>query len=240
MNLVAIETATTRCGVAVWIDEDVVVELALRQPRAHAENLVPLLADALRYAGLDAGRLDAVAVSAGPGSYTGLRIGASTAKGLAVAVDAELVPVPSLEALAYAAREAISESDVLVAAFDARRDEVFAAAFQKRKDGSLDVHRETVAVAVGEVADWLGAVEGDVVLAGDGGEKIAGAWKAPRRNVKLLPDAAAHPAAAWIARLGAERLAEGRTADPSQFEPFYLKEFVAKRPTASAFEKLSF
>src|SRR5690606_13682330 len=141
----AIETATTVCSVALWTDEDVVVEAALYRPRAHAENLVPLIGDVLRYGAIAPRDVDAVAVSAGPGSYTGLRIGASTAKGLVTAVDAELVAVPSLEALASAAADLIGESDMLLAVFGARRDEVFAAAFCKQADGGLRIHRETAA-----------------------------------------------------------------------------------------------
>lgn len=240
MNLVAIETAAGPCSVALLIDGDVVVELTLNRPRAHAENLVPLLADALRYGGLEAGDLDAVAVSAGPGSFTGLRIGASTAKGLAVAVDADLVDVPSLEALAFPARDMLAESDILLAAFDARRDDVFASAFRREPDGSLGVRMETVAISAGELARRLGTVEGAVWLVGDGGAKIARAWPDGAAPATLLPEADVHPAAASVARLGAARLSRGETADPSHFEPFYLKDFVAKTPAASAFERLPF
>lgn len=239
-HLVAIETATDRCSVAIRAAGEIVIELALNRPRSHAEQLVPLLADALRYAGLEPRELDAVAVSSGPGSYTGLRIGASTAKGLAVAVGAELVPVPSLEALAYAGREALSTADVLVSAFDARRDEVFAAAYQLMTDGSLDVFRETAAIPVDGVAAWLGPIDGDLVLAGNGGAKIAGAQPESYDRVRLLPEGSAALSAAWVARLGARRHALGQIVDPTNFEPYYLKDFVAKLPTTSAFEKLTF
>ena len=243
MNLVALETATAVCSVALWIDGGVVVEAALNRPRAHAENLVPLISDVLRYGGIAARDLDAVAVSAGPGSFTGLRIGASTAKGLASAVDAGLVAVPSLEALAYSAAGAvgvIDASDILLAVFDARRDEVFAAAFRRQADGSLGVHRETAAVSLVDLGDWLGMVAGTVFLAGDGSTKWAAAWGDEMPRVRLLSDEVVRPSAASVARLGAERLARGETVDVAEFEPFYLKEFVAKMPTTSAFAKLPF
>ncbi len=239
MNLVAIETSTTLCGAALLVDGEVAVELTLNRPRAHAENLVPLIADSLRFGVLTPADLDAVAVSAGPGSYTGLRIGASTAKGLAVAVDAELVAVPSLEALAFPLRDAIGDSDVLVAAFDARRDEVFAAAFQRAPDGSLGIRMETVAISAGDVAGRLGDVDGTVLLVGDGAAKIAQEWGENGAPARIMSDADAHPTAASVARLGAARLARGETADPTRFEPFYLKDFIAQKPAATAFEKLS-
>lgn len=240
MNLLAIETATSVCSVALWQDGEVTVELTLNRPRAHAENLVPMLSDALRYGGLKASDVDVLAVSAGPGSYTGLRIGVSTAKGLAAAVDAKLVAVPSLEALAFGSRYALSEGDVMVAAFDARRDEVFAAAFAASTNGRLDEVRRTDAILVGEAAEWLGNVEGNVLLAGDGAAKLHVALTGLDFDVMRLPQMDVFPSAGAVARLGAERLSSGDTADVASFEPHYLKEFVARKPATTAFEKLPF
>lgn len=240
MNLVAIETATRVCSVALWMDGDVVVEAALNRPRAHAENLVPLIGDVLRYGGIASRDVDAVAVSAGPGSYTGLRIGASTAKGLIAAVDAELVAVPSLEALASAAADVISEPDILLASFGARRDEVFAAAYYRQTDGSLGIHRETAAIAPLDVVSWIGDVEGSIFLVGDGAAGIAAAWDGKPTRMRHLSADVVRPSAASVARLGVERLFRGDVVDVANFEPFYLKDFVAKRPSASAFDKLPF
>ena len=241
MNLLAIETATTVCSVALWMNGSVVVELTLNRPRAHAENLVPLISDALRYGNLTAPDVNAVAVSAGPGSYTGLRIGASSAKGFAAAVDASLVEVPSLEALAYGARDFLSDADVIVAAFDARRDEVFAAAFQLNTSSSgLEVFRPTSAVRTDEVVDWLGVVDGHVVLVGDGAEKMLNALTEAGVASSLLSSAEHYPRAAAVAALGARRFAAGETVDCALFEPRYLKEFVANKPATTAFEKLPF
>ncbi len=240
LNLLAIETATSVCSVALLTSGLVSVELTLNRPRAHAENLVPLLADTLRYGGLKASDVDVVAVSAGPGSYTGLRIGASTAKGLARAVDAALVAVPSLEALAYGSRSAVPEGDVIVAAFDARRDEVFAAAFKiAGSSGDLIPWRPTSAVRADEVAEWLGKLDSRAVCVGDGGERAQIALSGAGLAADRLPEAV-HPRAGWVAVLGAERFARGETVDPALFEPHYLKEFVAKKPSATAFEKLQF
>src|SRR5690554_576977 len=100
VNLLAIETATNVCSVAVAQSGRLRAEISLSRPRAHAEHLVPMIQDALRYADVRADQLQVVAVSSGPGSYTGLRIGVSTAKGLAEAVEAALVGVPTLMGLA--------------------------------------------------------------------------------------------------------------------------------------------
>lgn len=244
MNLLAIETATHVCSVALWMNDSVAVELTLNRPRAHAENLVPLLSDALRYGGLSASGVEVVAISSGPGSYTGLRIGVSTAKGLVAAGDAALVEVPSLEALAYASRGVLSGGDVIVAAFDARRDEVFAAAFQTASpsldEDALLPYRPTTAVRSEDVAAWLGSIDGRAVLVGDGAEKLHAALSTAGYAAVRLSDSEYAPRAGPVAALGARCFAKGHTVDHALFEPQYLKEFVAKKSSTSAFEKLAF
>ncbi|WP_457651390.1 tRNA (adenosine(37)-N6)-threonylcarbamoyltransferase complex dimerization subunit type 1 TsaB [Rhodocaloribacter sp.] len=240
--LLAIETATDVCGVALMEDARVTVSLTLARPRMHAEQLVSLIRDALRYGGLEAGALGAVAVSMGPGSYTGLRIGVSTAKGLALAVGAQLVGVPSLEALAATAAPAADPGDVVCAAFNARRDEVYAAAFRVGADAGLTPLAETTALPARDLPAWLPVqAAGRLRLVGEGApaaaEVLAPVWGARLRT--LPPDAFA-PDAAATARLGRARLARGETEDPAAFEPFYLKAFVARRNTRSAFERLPF
>jgi tRNA threonylcarbamoyladenosine biosynthesis protein TsaB len=136
--LLALETATPTCGVALLRTGDeadgsatVVAEAHLHRPRVHGARLAPLVRDVLAHAEASPAALDAVAVSEGPGSFTGLRIGVSTAKGLAWAAGAALVGVPTLEALAATLAPVAAPGDRLVAALDARRDDVYAAAFRR-------------------------------------------------------------------------------------------------------------
>lgn len=240
MNLLALETATNVCSVALWRRDSVACELTLNRPRAHAENLVPLISDALTYGGLEPPDIDVVAVSAGPGSYTGLRIGASTAKGFAVAVDASIVAVPSLAALAESVRGAMKEGDLVVASFDARRDEVFAAAFESGPSSTLTTFQSTAAVRASDVADWLGVTDGRILLVGDGAAKMRSALADAGRTADLLPPSVFHPRAGTVAVLGARLFATGEWVDVGEFEPQYLKDFVAMKPTVTAFEKLPF
>jgi tRNA threonylcarbamoyladenosine biosynthesis protein TsaB len=264
-TLLALETSTDVCSVAILQGDRVTVELSLCRPRAHAENLISLIADALRYAAVEPDQLDAVAVSQGPGSYTGLRIGASTAKGLAAAVDILLIGIPSLEALASTAAAVASEGEFVVAAFNARRDEVFAAAFRQTGDARIEQYGETVALAIDEAADWLGRrpdapsapdrenlatdeaadrlgrPEGRRIwLVGDGGPKLMAALCDSDLPVRLLDPALFAPSAASVARLASRRLAAGLAEDVAAFEPFYLKEFVAKKAAGSIFDRLTF
>ena len=242
MPLLAIETATDVCSVALMQDDRVTVALALARPRAHAETLVPMIREALAY-GLVAPRdLDAVAVSSGPGSYTGLRIGVSTAKGLALAADAQLVAVPSLEALAASVAPFAVPGEAVCALFNARRDEVYATVFKvTEKNNALTVIAETTALAVDELPGWLPQETGRLWLVGEGTPRAASVLEDRFDGaVRMLDPSQFAPSAASVARLAQARLAEGRVEDVARFEPFYLKAFVAKKPQSSIFEKLTF
>lgn len=242
MRLIALETATDVCSVALLDDDRVTVELTLNRPRSHAEYLVTLVRDALRYGSVAPQTLDAVAVSQGPGSYTGLRIGVSAAKGLSAALDVPLVAVPSLEACAAGLAPVAAPGDVVAAAFNARRHEIYAAAFRVAEDGGLTPLGETVAIETGSVPEWRDALAGRRVwLVGEGADALAAMLEAGGAATVHRPGAPFDvPSAAWTARLARPRLQSGQVEDVAAFEPFYLKPFVAKKPKGSIFERLTF
>ncbi len=224
--LLAIETATDVCSVALVDGGGAVLGLAeTLEPRSHAARLVPLTKDLLAEHGLAASDLEAIAVSAGPGSYTGLRIGASTAKGLAWVTGAALVAVPSLDALAFGTQERLAEGDALVAAFRSRRGEVYAAAFARQADGTASL-RSAEAVELDALGDWLPAHAGRLCIAGEAGALVAASLSVPAR---VFPPADVRPSAASVGVLGWSRWRAGETVDVAGFEPEYLKAFVAKR-----------
>jgi tRNA threonylcarbamoyladenosine biosynthesis protein TsaB len=240
-TLLALETATDVCSVALVADDQVVAALTLRRPRAHAENLVPMIEDALRYAGLKAQALDAIAVSMGPGSYTGLCIGVSTAKGLAMAVDAELIGVPSLEALAAGALPMAGPGDIICALFNSRRDEVYAAAFQREAEAGLQALDGPEALLLDEVPGWLEHLKGETSwLVGEGVVRVQPVLQAASRTVRILGMHTVAPSALYVAQQAMPRYEQSQFEDLAAFEPFYLKAFVAKKPKASIFEKLNF
>ena len=233
MTLLALETATDTCGAALLQDEQVVAEAHLHRPRVHAERLTPLVEDVLAHADVTAAALDAVAVSMGPGSYTGLRIGVSTAKGWALATDADLVGLPTLEAYAARVRPMAAPGDVLCPLIDARRDEVYAAAYRVTAD-DLAIQAETKALTVDALSEWIGAVEGRLWLMGDGAAKSRDALASVgTAQTVLSPDVVA-PSAAWVARRGQTRLHAHGPDDRSTFEPLYVKE-VHATPATSPF-----
>ncbi len=239
-TLLALETATDVCGAALVQDGTLLAEAHLHRPRVHAGQLTPPVRNLLARGEVAPAALDAVAVSMGPGSYTGLRIGVSTAKGLALATGAALVGVPTLEALAAAVCPYARAGDVISALLDARRNEVYAAAYRTEETGAdaLAPHADTAALSVETLADWLGPVDGTLWLVGDGAAKAAPALEAAGYAPRTLSPAVHAPSAAWVGRRGWQRFARGDTDDVAAFEPYYLKAFAGTQPDKTPFERL--
>ncbi|WP_263786782.1 tRNA (adenosine(37)-N6)-threonylcarbamoyltransferase complex dimerization subunit type 1 TsaB [Salinibacter grassmerensis] len=233
MILLALETATSTCGAAVLDDDTVVAEAHLHRPRVHAERLTPLVEDLLGHAGVATGALDAVAASMGPGSYTGLRIGVSTAKGWALAADAAFVGVPTLEAYAAQLRPVAAPGDVVCALLDARRDEVYAGAYRRTTDG-MDQHASTTALPVDDLPGWVGTVDGRLWLVGDGAPKSQAALGGTSAST-VLPADTTPPSAGWVARCGRQRLEAHGPDDVATVEPLYVKD-VHATPAPSPFD----
>ena len=229
MLLLALETAADVCGVALHDGDAVVAESSLRVARRHSAALLPLAEALLAAAGRSVADVTAVAVSAGPGSYTGLRIGASTAKGLCTATGAALVPVPTLSALAEQAARWATDGEFVVTALPSRRGEVYAAAYSVQS-GALVPIRPAGPLTLGALPpDWMDAPAA-CLFAGPAAAALADACANTLGSTRVLPPDAVRPSAAAVARLGAALLARGATVDAAAFEPDYLKAFVATRP----------
>ena len=229
------ETSAPGGGVALWEDGGVVAAERLGAGQRHGQELLPACRRALAAAGWMPAALDGVAVSAGPGSYTGLRIGAMAAKALAYAAGPRLAPVSSLHALAATAAAAIRDRRPRSAPLfcfvvqSARRDEVYAAAFLD--DGPADAAPVPLpggerAMSPEEARDWARSLQ-EEAAARDGTLALAGTaladypllW-AEMPSTVLLPDLGA-ASAEWVARLGREVLRAGRAADPLTWQPAY-------------------
>jgi tRNA threonylcarbamoyladenosine biosynthesis protein TsaB len=206
-------------------DGTVLAEAMHRESRAHAASLPGLVERVLADAGHQLDDVEAVAVSIGPGSFTGLRVGVAFAKGLAFAGGVPVVAVPTLEALARVADATIGET--VCAALDARKREVYAAFFRVEAAGvrRLGPDRALAPEALAERLDT------GCVLVGDAGE-VYGKILAPRAVVR--PFATYHPRAGVVARLGWERLLAGEAARPGaglgELEPVYVRPPDAALP----------
>lgn len=191
---------------------------------SHAEKLTVFIQEVLRDAGITAKELDAVCVAGGPGSYTGLRIGVSAAKGLCYAVGIPLLTVDALQSLAHHALSTISAEEkhglrIIRPMIDARRMEVYTAAFNMQGNQLTTI--EAVIVDNDSFYDEL--TTGPVLFVGDGAQKCREVLT--HRNARFRADL--FPSAQGMFALAAGKLAAGEVEDMAYFEPFYLKEFVA-------------
>ena len=219
-----IETSTDVCSVAVSEDGACIYSNEDYGGPNHAVKLGSFVDEALSFADSHAIPFDAVAVACGPGSYTGLRIGVSMAKGVCYGRDLKLLAVPTLELLAVPVLlgEKVEEGALLCPMIDARRMEVYAAIY----DRSLKTVREVGAdiVTSDTYREYLD--RGPVYFFGNGAAKCMQEINHP--NARFIPDV--KPLAKWMSPIAEKRMAEGRFEDVAYFVPFYLKDFVAKKP----------
>jgi tRNA threonylcarbamoyladenosine biosynthesis protein TsaB len=215
-----IETATTNCSVSLSKNgKTILLKEDYNNNYSHAERLHIYIDAVLNEAGITSKDLDAVAVSKGPGSYTGLRIGVSAAKGLCFALDKPLVSVSTLEALAH---QVIYNDGVIVAMLDARRMEVYSAIF----DSKYHQIRETEAQIIDADSFNSYLQEGKVYFIGNGVEKTKTLINHP--NAVFIEDKL--PSANEMSFLAYNKFKIMDTEDVAYFEPYYLKDFVALKP----------
>ena len=225
--ILCLETATPVCSVAL---NDSCCTIALRETEgqnAHSEKITNFISEVMEVGRIGYNQLDAVAVSQGPGSYTGLRIGVSTAKGICYAADLPLMAVDTLEAMAYGMKmklgSQIAENDLLIPMIDARRMEVYAAIF----DAQLNKTNNTAALVIDEHSFDDLLRDHRLWLFGDGAPKLNKLFE-NQSNINIIDGF--KPSAAYMLPLVDKALREQRFVDVAYFEPFYLKDFIAGKP----------
>ncbi len=218
-----IETSTAVCSVAVSEDGQCIFDKQVHSERgAGAEQLGTMVDEALSFTDNHAIPFDAVSVSCGPGSYTGLRIGVSMAKGICYGRDLKLIAVPTLEVLCVPILlgERIAEENALLCPMlDARRMEVYAAVYNRALQPVRPIAADVVTAET--YRQWLD--EHPVYFFGSGAAKCMNTISHP--NAHLIEGI--EPLARWMQPLAERRLLNGQTEDVAYFEPFYLKDFVA-------------
>ncbi len=226
MRILGIDTATRRASVGLLVDGEVAAEQSEMANGSHAVSLLPLIDAVLRDGGCSADQLDAVAISNGPGSFTGLRIGLSVAKGLAYATALRLVAVPTLEALA---RTVADHRGVICALLDARKGELYAACFESHAGGwrRLTPDQLVTPDALSRILPTPCLVLGDAVARY---VDVLRERLGPRAT--LLPFETYGPRGGMIARMGWERLQAGAVDELRGIEPFYVRPSDAERKSA--------
>jgi tRNA threonylcarbamoyladenosine biosynthesis protein TsaB len=226
VTVLGIETSTMVCGAAVAVDGVITAEASIALRNAHAERLLSLVDRAMAEAAVTLKNIDGVAVSIGPGSFTGLRIGLSTAKGLVYAGEKALVGVPTLPALARraAGRGVAAPGEHVVSVLDARRGEVYCQLFVVDRGGVVpagDARDLTVAALLEVLGDRV------VVVTGEAVGTVREAARASRRHdrVRYADPDTARCSPGMVAVMGGEMFFSGVRDDPSTLEPRYIKEF---------------
>lgn len=216
-KILSIETSTQVCSVSIHDSGEVISNMEVHAEKSHARFLTHLIAECCRTAGIALSGLDAVAVSKGPGSYTGLRIGVSTAKGLCFSLEKPLIVINTLEAMAEEVRRVNYRDALLVPMLDARRMEVYTTILNS--DGEILLPTEAHVIT----SESFLSFKEDLLLFGNGAEKCRSIF-AERKNIFILNGI--YPAARNIGILATQKFKQKDFADLAYFEPFYLKDFV--------------
>ncbi|MDR1407594.1 MAG: tRNA (adenosine(37)-N6)-threonylcarbamoyltransferase complex dimerization subunit type 1 TsaB [Tannerella sp.] len=228
--ILLIETSTTVCSVAWSVDGEVVFERVTCEGQSHAAATGVFVEEAVAYAGAEGFAPGAVAVSGGPGSYTGLRIGTSMAKGLCMGWRVPLIAVPTLDVMVAAAIRLLpAEEGLYCAMLDARRMEVYAAVYDRR---GIPVRGTEAEVVTPET--YRAYLDGGrVCFFGNGADKCRTVIDSP--NALFLEGI--YPAATDMAAPAENAFRRQAFEDVARFEPFYLKEFMATTPKNKVFAR---
>ena len=226
MSILSIDTSSQVSSVAVLSAERVAAEISMQGALTHSETLMPHIETALRMARVEKSELEGIAVSIGPGSFTGLRIGLASAKMMAYALHIPLIVVPTLEALAH---HYICEGVRLVPMMDAQKGNVYAQEFvwEAGPDGLRLSEKHALSILpLTEVIAGLENAEQPVILLGDAMQKKT--TLALPANVRLAPIHARMPRAACVGLAALTRLARGEMDDPMTAAPLYLRRSEAE------------
>ena len=227
MKLLALDSSGLVASVAVLNEDTVLAEYTVNHKKTHSQTLLPMIDEIMRMLDMDIKEIDAIALSGGPGSFTGLRIGSATAKGLGMALDRPLIAVPTVDALACNLSEVTGS--LIVPMMDARREQVYTGIY-KFDSGRLQVLHEQWPAAVTELAEILNERGEQAVLLGDGvpvyKNLLDELLKIPFRTA---PSHLNRQRAGAVGFLALQYLAEGKTVTAAEHVPEYLRLSQAER-----------
>lgn len=226
MKILGIDSSGIVASVAVADEENIIAEFTVNNRQTHSQTLLPMIDKVVRMAEIEPEQLDAIAVSSGPGSFTGLRIGSATAKGLGLALNKPIVSVPSLEGLAY--RVACFDG-IICPIMDARRSQVYIAAYCM-EDGYLHTVIEQKAEDIHIVIRQLNDIGSKTIFLGDGVRVYKSIIDEECQiEYSFAPSHMSMQSAASIAVLGMTHFKEGEFESAAKHKPFYLRQSQAER-----------
>jgi tRNA threonylcarbamoyladenosine biosynthesis protein TsaB len=217
MNFLGIDTSTKTCSIAVTKDDSLVTEMTLCNNLSHSRKLLSLIDDTLEKAGIDIDKIDGIAVSTGPGSFTGLRIGIGTVKGLCMAASKPIVGVSTLEVLSYPVPD---HSALICPLLDARKKEVYTSLFQY-KNNRLTRLAEDMVVSPFEI---LKRIDEKTIFLGEGAEVYRELIIEKLSDLAVfLPQFFNQPRGASVAAIGLKKYQEGELLSLQDLKPVYIR-----------------
>lgn len=230
MRILALDSSGLVASVAVVQDGVLLAEYTVNHKKTHSQTLLPMLEEIRNMIEMDLDLVDAIAVASGPGSFTGLRIGSATAKGLGLALNKPLVEVPTLEGLAY---QMCGTDRLVCPLMDARRNQVYSGIYRFRRNGTgfeMETVKKQCAADISEMIAACNETGEEVIFLGDGVPvfegRIAEEMKVP---YAFAPAHCSRQSAGAVAALGAVYFAQGKTVPASEHQPEYLRMSQAER-----------
>ncbi|MCI8639511.1 MAG: tRNA (adenosine(37)-N6)-threonylcarbamoyltransferase complex dimerization subunit type 1 TsaB [Coprococcus sp.] len=236
MQILAIDSSALVASVAIVEDDGkagakTLAEYTVNHRKTHSQTLLPMLDEIVKMTEFSLEGLDAIAVAGGPGSFTGLRIGSATAKGLGLALGKPLIHIPTLEALAY---NLWGTDGIVCPIMDARRNQVYTGIYEF-VDGKLGTLMRQTAMGIEELAEKLCVYDREINFLGDGvlvhRENLEKSLMAGKR-IRFAPAHMAYQRAASVGALALEYFREGRTETAAEHKPDYLRPSQAERERA--------
>lgn len=236
MKILALDSSGLVASVAVMEDDTLVAEYTMNYKKTHSQTLLPMLDEIKNSIQLDLESIDAIAVAAGPGSFTGLRIGSATAKGLGLALKKPLIAVPTVDALAYNLYNT-GENTVICPIMDARRNQVYTGIYKFQKQ-ELRIVREQAALSIHEIMEELNKLGMKVVFLGDG---VPVFKEIIKENCKVeysfAPAHLSRQRAGAVAALAGIYFKQGKIQTAAEHQPDYLRVSQAERERAERLKK---
>lgn len=230
MKIIGIDSSGITASVAIIDEDTLIAEYSVTYKKTHSQTLVPMLDEISKMTELDLASVDAIAISKGPGSFTGLRIGSSTAKGLGLALNIPIVEIPTTDALAY---NFFGTDKLVCPLMDARREQVYTGLYEFTKNGSdeeLNTILPASALGIEEIIEKVNALGRPVIFLGDGlkvfKDKLESLVKVP---FTYAPANRAMQSAGSVATLGLKLFKEGKSVDAREHVPDYLRLSQAER-----------
>ncbi len=225
MKILGIESSSLVASVAVVSDDVLTAEYTVNFKKTHSQTLLPMIDEVMRMLEMDLETIDAIAVAGGPGSFTGLRIGSATAKGLGLAIKKPLIHVPTVDAIAY---NLWGSHALICPIMDARRNQVYTGLYHMHH--GIEIVKQQCAMDMGELIRLLNEREESVIFLGDGvpvsQNQIIQEMKVP---YEFAPASHNRQRAACVAALGMEYYKKDIKEDAAQFQPNYLRKSQAER-----------